>query len=280
MTDLYVGLGIMAVASLIVLLLTVRWTRSITTRETTGVGIVASLLILVYLKFIWKTTLLANVLPFSNIVVLSNWFPLLAAFLAGIVWTHGYGTRPRRVVFGLTVFCVASWSMISPLVGSPPQCRNEWHESGVCLQTSHYTCTAAAAATLLQGYEIYAEESEMAELCLTRDGTTWQGLFRGLTLKTRGTGYRVDVFECDWKELSELEEPAIISAGIDPDLPFDPIYQSQWGWDPGQLHTVVLLAFNEEHGIVIGDPTVGLEQWREKDLETLFRGRVVRLVKD
>ena len=34
-------------------------------------------------------------------------------------------------------------------------------------------------------------EQEMAELCLTRHGTSWQGLYRGLKLKTAGTGWDV-----------------------------------------------------------------------------------------
>src|SRR5260221_7046371 len=34
---------------------------------------------------------------------------------------------------------------------------------------------------------ISATEQEMADLCITRRGTYWQGLYRGLKLKTAGT---------------------------------------------------------------------------------------------
>jgi hypothetical protein len=278
MADLYAGMAILAVVSLFVLAATVRLTSSITKREATAVGVVVALLMLCYLRFIWKSSVLAAYLPYSSIVVLSNWFPLAAAFLAGITWTHGYGSKLRRVLFGGILFATSCWSVASPIVGEPPICENIWDKHSVCRQTSRYTCTPAAAAMLLTWHGIQAEESEMAELCLTRKGTTWQGLFRGLTIKTRGEPYRVRVVECSWDELeNKLTGPAILSVGIDPSKPYPEIYTKHWGWMPGVRHSVMLRDIIPDGRLSIADPAVGAEYWSEFDLKTLFRGRFLTL---
>jgi hypothetical protein len=278
MADLYTGMAILALVSLIVLLATLRFTRTITKREATAVGVVVALLLVCYLRFIWKSSILAEYLPFSSIVVLSNWFPLAAAFLAGITWTHGYGTKLRRVLFGGVLFATSCWSVASPILGQPPVCENEWDEDGVCRQTSYFTCTPASAAMLLDWYGIPAEESEMAELCLTREGTTWQGLFRGLLIKTRDRPFRVRVVECEWDELSkQINGPAILSVGIDPSQPYPRIYTEEWGWQAGVRHSVMLRWITPQGDLAIADPSVGAEVWSVEDLKTLYRGRFLTL---
>lgn len=51
------------------------------------------------------------------------------------------------------------------------------------------------------------------------------------------------------------------------------------GWIPGQSHAVVYFRFVTENTLKIGDPTMGPELWRRSDLETLWSGTVVRLVR-
>ena len=120
----------------------------------------------------------------------------------------------------------------------------------------------------------------MAALCLTREGTTWQGLFRGLTLKTQGYPCRPQVVECEWDELQEnFHQPTIIAVGLDASQPYPEAYtKKRWGWEPGIRHSVVLLQITNGR-VLVADPSVGLETWTSGDLQTLFRGRAVTLAR-
>lgn len=278
MADLYTAMAILALISQCVLMTTVKLTRDITKREATAVGFVVSLLVLCYIIFIWKSSILADYLQVSSLVVLINWFPMAAAFLAGITWTHGYGSKARRIVFGGVLFATSCWSVFAPVRGEPPECENLWDLDGVCRQSSLYTCTPAAAAMLLRLNNVPADESEMADLCLTRRGTTWLGLFRGLILKTQGLPVRVRVVECTWDELTDkINGPAILSVGIDPSQTYNPAYVEDWGWHPGVRHSVLLRDIDQNGNVLVADPAVGLEWWAPRDLETLFRGRFVSI---
>ena len=280
MQDLLIALGLMLLASLLVLSLTVRLTRPLTKRTTTLVGVVCGIAMAGYLFQLWGKAVLATVLPFSALVVLGNWFPLAAAFLAGITWTHGYGSKLRRALFGLTVYGVSYYSMVEPLMGQPPECLDEWTAGGICLQTTHKTCSAASAATLLSRYGIAAQESEMANLCLTREGTTWQGLYRGLKLKTADQQLDVEVFECDAEELlKNFEQPAIIFVGLTKEEPHPRSYSEEFGWTPGVRHSVVLLDVMDSGLLLVIDPTSGAEFWTVDDLHILWLGRGMRLSK-
>ena len=128
----------------------------------------------------------------------------------------------------------------------------------------------------------------MTDLCLTRKGTLWQGLYRGLKRQTAGTQWDVEVFVGDVDRLRELvaEGPVILTVGL-PDEPVDEIYTTRYGWSPGELHSVVLFEFGEKKGteadqkVQMGDPSVegGREQWSIQDLRVLYRGRGLRLVR-
>lgn len=280
MFDLYVGVAIMLTVSaglfLIgrrIAILGPRWVTNVLAIVTiAGVG--------AYVYYLRDNMMMAVMLPYSNLIVLGNWFPVGVGFLGGLAWIRVYGGRIRKGIYTAVLLAVGVFALVQPLLGSPPECKNVWLGE-VCMQTSDATCSAACAATLLKTVGIPAEESEMARLSLTRKGTTWQGLYRGLKLKTQGTEWDVRVFQCSAAELRDLAGGAkILAVGLPRHGNYDPRYEYEYGWIPGQLHSVVLFGFDDRGFVRIGEPTPqsGIEIWRQKDLELLWRGIGLRLV--
>ena len=279
--DLVYGFGVMTGLTMTLFLLGIviggRVSRT-TSLILLGVGVVG---IVLYLVYLWDDILLANLLPFSNLVVVGNWLPPMTGLIAGIAWKSMPGSLRRRNGYTAVEFLIAFLAMLLPVWGSAPECANEW-KGQVCLQTSNQTCTAACAATLLRLHGIDTSEQEMAELCLTNhSGTSWQGLYRGLTLKTKGTRFQVQVLPCDPHDLPLLTHTnAILSVGIPKGVEVDPIYTEDYGWGIGELHSVVFFGFNQAGDAIIGDPEVGMEPWSWEDLQVLIRGRAIRLIHD
>jgi len=278
--DLLYGYGVMTGLTVILFLLgLVVGTR---VSRTVSLGVLAFLIgmIVLYLWYLWDDMLLANLLPFSNLIVIGNWLPPLTGIIAGVSWKAMPGSMRRRNGYLAVEFLIAVLAMFLPVWGRTPVCHNQWDDQ-ICRQTSNQTCTAACAATLLKVHGLEATEQEMAKLCLTNsDGTSWQGLYRGLLLKTRGTNLTVEVLPCEIHDLPLLTgSPAILVVGIPKGAEVDPIYTEDYGWGVGELHSIVFFGFNSEGFAMIGDPEVGRELWSWKDLETLVRGRAVRLVR-
>ncbi len=286
MSDLYWGFGILAVWSAAMFALARRLTRRRVGRRLEILAATTILAIGGYVIFLWDHILLARLLPFSNLIVLANWFPPLLGFLGGLAWNGIPGSRLKKSGYLAGLFALMVSAVARPLWGRPPVCHDHW-QNGVCIQTSPKTCSPACAATILAGAGVEASEQEMAEMCLTRKGTLWQGLYRGLKLQTDGTSWDVEVFTGDVDRLRELvsEGPVILTVGL-PREPVDEIYTTRYGWSRGELHSVVLFGFGAERGteaeqrVQMGDPSVsgGRESWSVEDLRVLYRGRGLRLV--
>lgn len=280
MVDLYVGIVSVWVVAIVTFEVfrrsSVRW--SVRQRTVTAAGVMATGA--VWFLYVRDHVLLSSVFPFSNLIVLTSWYPIFCGVLGAMAWNAAKtGNRWRKLwpvaaLAGLGVF-----ASVQPLLGTPPECGDQWAD-GVCLQSTPRSCSAACAATLLRRYGIDATEAELATSCLTRNGTTWQGLYRGLSLETRGTPWHVRVAEVSSDELASGELiPAIISVGIPAGAVVDPVYSQTYGWPEGQLHSVVLTGFASDGRPQIADPSVGRESWSREDLDVLFRGNVIRLVR-
>lgn len=249
-------------------------------RATAALGVV--LLGAGYLAYGWDQLWLSRVLPTSALILVSNWLPIFASSLAGIVSRTVELPAWRRQVMASGMLSTGALSLMFPLIGGVNVCDQKWRDE-ICLQTTPFTCSAASAATLLNQHGIAATEAEMADLCLTntlRQGTSWQGLYRGLTLKTHGTPWRVEATQTSSINIEALsDEPAILVACLQKDgQNINPIYRDACGWVPGQAHAVVFLGRLDHQTAIVGDPQFGRELWPEADLKALWTGLKFRLV--
>ena len=279
MTDIYLGIAAMVVLGL----LCFHATRRISSRWPKwvhdSIALVTVLLILAYIHSFWNDSRLTLILPYSNLIIVGNWFLPLAGVLAGLVWERITERSSRRWVSIVLLFGVGTYSTLSPVLGQPPVCRNQW-EGNLCLQSTTSTCSPAAAATLLRLYGIEATEQEMAELCLTRQGTTWMGLYRGLKLKTEGTDWDVQIIHFDASSADYVPRgPMVLTAMLTSDSERMEAYQGEWGWIPGVSHSVVFLNQTRSGSFRMVDPTVGIENWTSEDVRTLWCGQGMRLVR-
>ncbi len=252
-------------------------------RRITGIPrtlLVATLVALV-LTFAIKVQghlVLAQWLPFSNVILVGNLTMLGAACFGGIV----LGWRPlpiwRRFLFAAGIWGAGLVALLHQMPWDPPPPGNEWIDE-VCIQSNRASCSACAAATLLSYHGIPTNEAEMMRLCLTGSGGTPSlGLYRGLKLKTAGTPHEVEVFQSDVESLLNSDElPAILLVKLELGAEVDPRYEEEWGWIPGLGHAVVYYGRSGDDRIMIGDPSVGRERWTIDDLRVLWQGEGLRI---
>jgi hypothetical protein len=279
--DLLFGYLVLGTGAIGLFLLTVRLAGRLSGRAIDLITLVAVAGLFGYIRFLWFDPVLARWLPYSNLIVLGNWLPLFAAVIAGLVWQRIATAPLRRCVTTLGLVGSGVLAAVFPLLGSQPQCGNRWDQLRTCLQTTRHTCSAASAAMLLDRYGISATEQEMAELCLTRRGTSWQGLYRGLKLKTAGTPWDVEVSAGSIDEVLTGEGgPLILTVGLAAGFPADTPFTEEFGWVPGVSHSVLLERCSLNGSVVIADPAQEMcrENWSREQLEQLWRGYAFRLV--
>jgi len=282
MSDLVVGYAALAAGAVSLFFLAVWSAHRLSPRVVDLATILVVACLYYYIQRIWYHPALTQWLPYSNLIVVGNWLPLFSAIIAGLVWQRTADAPRRRPITLGGLSCCAALAALFPLLGPTPSCGQQWDKLGTCLQTTDYTCSAACAATLLDKHGIQASEQEMAELCLTRRGTSWQGLYRGLKLKTAGTPWDVEVCQCPAEHLPWMHGgPMILSVGLTADAPANGEFTREFGWVPGVNHSVVLESFHSGGLAVIADPSqeMSREHWDHETLRTLHRGTVFRLVK-
>ncbi|MBB3209836.1 hypothetical protein FHS27_005676 [Rhodopirellula rubra] len=224
----------------------------------------------------------AKLISSSAAIIYSNFAAIFAALAAG--WAFRLPRTPlwRRIILSalLAICSLAAivWPLLSMAVRPPPEGSDD--PTGVVVeQTSWATCSPAAAATLLRAEGIDASESEMIPLCLTdSSGTPTLGLYRGVKIKAQQNGRDVSIVDQTLDELLESDDwPVLLAVG----LPYgeeDRRYAEQWGWIPGMGHSVVALErVPDQDGILVADPSTGLERWTRSDLEVLWRGVGMRV---
>lgn len=284
MADIYAGFAIIGLTALFCFWTGLRLGRRTTSRAHINLlAVVIIVAILGYVRYLWYDVRLVRLLPFSNLIVVGNWLPLAAGLLAGLAWSAVPGSLWRRSLPVASLAAAGGYAMLAPVLGRSPRCDEQWTSRGFCVQTTMHTCSPACAASLLRMHGIGATEQEMAELCLTRFGTSWMGLYRGLKQKTEHSCWTVQVVKCDWEHLRQPEfRPMILTVGLDETSETDPSFRDEHGWIPGVDHSVILLDHSPGSGLFeIDDPApgIGREFWSSRELNCLWRGYGLQLVK-
>jgi len=218
-------------------------------------------------------------IPLSNVMVLGDPDPELAAVLIGVGAALMPGSAGRRSVLLVPLGLVALGGSYGGFFLGAPPIGDQW--SGVvCRQTTQATCGPAAEATLLRAYGVRTSEAEMARLSLTSvDGTGARAIYRGLRLKTLGSDLSVKPFFGTVEDLRKVRGPVLLLVRLDARPGIDPRYQQKWGWVPGVAHVVVMFRCRADGTFVVGDPAMGLELWNRDAIETLWHGEGLQLVK-
>lgn len=278
MWDLLISLVIMSSLTLLLAIVGVylqrrkgHWARQ--------VGIFAAVSLMgIYLACIWNSPLLVAILPFSSAVILGNWLAPGGGFLAGVLLSKHSIHPLRRGFLACLLLLLCGYSLISPLLGTAPRCANVEFERILEFQTTEQTCSAACAAGLLRLHGIDATEREMAELCLTRRGTHWLGVYRGLKLKTAGTEWDVVV--------ERLTVPQILATSTTPGV----LSLSLHGWAASRSedtelsslagHSVIQLGVSEAGHAAVFDPSpdFGFDVWTAAALRGVNSAIRLRLV--
>jgi hypothetical protein len=223
----------------------------------------------------------ARIVSSSASIVYTNLAAVFAGLGAGWAWRLPGTPTWRRAslasFLAMTSLAAVFWPLLSMALRPPPVGRDTWNGM-VAMQTSWATCSPAAAATLLRAEGIEVSERTMIPLCLTdRSGTPTLGLYRGIKLIADKNDCQVEIVDPELvKLLDENDWPVLLAVqlphGVD-----DRRYADQWGWIPGMGHSVVALGRMPDGGIIVGDPSVGLERWTEADLKVLWHGNGLRV---
>ena len=279
MADLYAAIALMVLLSAGLFCLGLALARRLPPAASGALALSVCAFIVAFVVVLSDHLLIARLLPFSNLIVLADWLPPAVALLAGLAWKRVPGGAWRKGLLVGPLVALCALRSGGRIFGRPPPLGEDRWKAGVCGQTSQATCSPAAAATVLKAHGIDATEAEMARLCLTRPaGTTTHGLYRGLKLKTAGTPWDVQVFRTDVEGLRRDGRPVVLSVRLDRGNGVDERYERLWGWTPGVNHTVVFFGFRDDGKTEVGDPAVGREHWRVKDVRVLWHGEGIRLV--
>ena len=240
--------------------------------------LVAMLGMLAYMLFLWNRPRLTTLLPSSDLIILGNWLPCWAAFFVGVYLTSPGSGRARKSALSVLTLLLATYSTIAPVIGQPPECGISDSSETLTYQTSPYTCSAACATSLLRLYGIEATEKELTELCLTREGTHWMGVYRGLKLKTANSEWTVVAEEYSEAAINRnVHTPSILALNLDVSAFAEHVdhgFQSDTG------HSVVCLGNDGRAGVAVFDPSpdYGSEYWTDSIFRCVRGGVILRLV--
>lgn len=280
MVDLYMSLGIMI--SLCGLAASAGASLQKRAGRVTIVGVefLVCVATAAYLHWLWDRPVLSRLLPFSGTIILGNWLPIVGSLFLGVCLKTQRIARVRRVVLATAMVSISGYSLARPMLGEAPACLPSKPQRTLDFQTTNQTCSAACAASLLRLHGVSADEEELAKMCLTRRGTHWLGVFRGLKLKTANTKWDVVAEEVDVEELFTRQTNLGILAMSFQSQGADNRPDPEWGFESSVGHTVLILQSRSALSLDVFDPSpdYGFETWDKDVLASVRHSILIRLV--
>lgn len=163
-------------------------------------------------------------------------------------------------VFAALVLVAAARPVVLTAAFDPSTVTGRVARSGVCQQTTDYTCGAAAAAMLLHACGVEATEAEMALLCGTNalTGTDVYSVAIGVRQMLAGSAREVRVVPCDWDGLVARREPALATI--------------RWGF---LVDHWVMIREAHPDAVVVLDPVEGVRTLPREQFLAIWRGWLV-----
>ena len=224
----------------------------------------------------------AQVLPFSNLIVVGNWQPLMVSVLAGLLWHRLPGARgdDRRRRSALVGACLLEHLSARSSRQRAAHGRPLGRRRCAC-RLPPPRAPPPPPRRCSSAHGIWTTEQEMALLCLTSDeGTQMHGLYRGLKIKTaRHAVGRLHVLRRRRSTTCAARAGAAVASSCGRVRRWTRSAMQGWGWIPGVPHSVVLIGFIGDDSVAIADPSIGREIWSLDDLSVLWHGEGVRLVR-
>jgi len=281
MVDLYLSLGVMLSLCGLAAFAGASLQQRAGRATVVSAEVLVCLATVAYLNFLWDRPSLSRLLPFSGTIILGNWLPIVGSFFLGVCLKTERITSSRRIVLAICMVAISGYSLAKPMLGEPPVCVPVKYDRTLDFQTTDQTCSAACAASLLRLHGVSANEKELANLCLTRHGTHWLGVYRGLKIKTAGTNWDVIVEEVSSQDLfSGALGPGILALSFhsaESGRKCDP----EWGFESDVGHSVLILKSRYPAELAVFDPApeYGFEVWDEDVLANMRKGILLRLVR-
>lgn len=283
MSDIFFAIGSVLTVSLVLGLLVARSTKPSGMWRTAAMAI---LLLGAFGNVFYSTGMIvwARYIPHSAVIVWANLVPVAAAISAGLAYRLPNTPHWRQLLaaglLALLSIGTAFWPVQGFILRPTQPGGNTWSQ-GVALQTSWSSCSPAAAATLLRANGVDVNESDLMTACLTDSrGTVSLGLYRGVKLYADANDLDVEIIPPSLDQLyTDNQWPVLLLVRLPKTGVDDPRYEQHWGWIPGLGHSVVALGLRSNGNLLIGDPSIGREQWTRKDMETLWHGDGIRLHK-
>ena len=220
---------------------------------------------------------MTSLLPFSAVVVLGDWLPIGAGYLAGVLAGDASLAPWRKILIAAPMTLLAWCSIVQCFFTGVQLDEHPWSQFGFPIQSNNVSCSPTAGAELLRTAGISADEREMIDVCLTQSaGTTTLGLYRGLTLKAAAAGLKVRPFYGTAAQARELRGPMLAFVYTsDPVERAEPLLSVLPS--PGD-HSIIVYGFTPRGEADVGDPALGRLPWTRARFDECFSGEALQLV--